>query len=81
MRAAFAKRIETSMSKSGILTLPNDGVTGDFDENFMNLIVPQSAITNTLVDGSPIASINFLQIGTSYYSEHGLRWRIAACIP
>ena len=32
-----------------IVTLPNDHITGDFDENFLNLIVAQSAITNTLV--------------------------------
>jgi hypothetical protein len=50
-----------------VFTLPNDGVTGDFNENFMTIIVPQSAITNTLVDGSAIAATNFVQIGTSYY--------------
>ena len=39
----------------------------DFDENFLNLIVPQSAITNTLVDSSTIAVTNFVPIGTSGY--------------
>ncbi|MEI9961444.1 MAG: hypothetical protein WDM76_10050 [Limisphaerales bacterium] len=33
----------------------------------MNLIVAQSAITNTLVDGSHIAATNFVAIGTSGY--------------
>ena len=50
-----------------VVTLTNDGVTGDFDENFLNLIVAQSAITNTLVDGSTIAATNFVPIGTSGY--------------
>jgi len=51
-----------------VVTLPNDGVTGDFDENYLNLIVAQSAITNTLVDDSPVAATNFVAIGTSGYS-------------
>ena len=53
-----------------IVTLTNDlpdQAIGDFDENFLNLIVTQSAITNTLVDGSYIASTNFVAIGTSGY--------------
>jgi hypothetical protein len=50
-----------------VVTLTNDYVTGDFGENFLNLIVAQSAITNTLVDGSHIASTNFVAIGTSGY--------------
>jgi hypothetical protein len=37
------------------------------NENFLNLIVAQSAITNTLVDGSSIAATNFVVIGTSGY--------------
>ena len=39
-----------------------------FDTNYLNLIVIQSAITNTLVDGSHIATTNFVGIGTSGYS-------------
>ena len=40
---------------------------GDFDENLLNLIVAESAITNTLVDGSHIATTNFVAIGSSGY--------------
>lgn len=50
-----------------VVTLPDDYVTGDFWENFINIIVPQSAITNTFVDGSPVAATNFVAIGTSGY--------------
>lgn len=50
-----------------VVTLPNDDITGDFDENFLNLIVAQSAITNTLVDGATVAVTNFVAIGTSGY--------------
>ena len=38
-----------------------------FDENFLNLIVPQSAISNTAVNGSIVAATNFVAIGTSGY--------------
>jgi hypothetical protein len=31
----------------------------------MNLIVAQSAISNTLLDGSPVAAANFVVIGSS----------------
>ena len=54
-----------------IFTLTNDlpnQVTGDFDESYLNIIVTQSAITNTLVDGSHIATTNFVAIGSSGYS-------------
>jgi IgGFc binding protein len=50
-----------------VVTLPSSG-TGDFAENYMNLIVAQSAITNTLVDGSHVSTTNFVAIGTSGYS-------------
>ena len=50
-----------------VFTLPNDNTNGDFDENFLNLIVAESAITNTLVDGSHIATTNFVAIGSSGY--------------
>ena len=33
----------------------------------MNLIVAHSAISNTLLDGSPVAAISFVPIGTSGY--------------
>ena len=45
---------------------PNSGLIA-FDENYLNLIVAQSAITNTLVDGSHIAATNFVAIGTNGY--------------
>ena len=51
---------------------PDDGVSGDFDGNFLNLIVPQSAITNTFVNGSSITNLvaitNFMAITNSGYS-------------
>jgi hypothetical protein len=50
-----------------VVTLPNDDVTGDFPENYLNLIAPQSAITNTVVDGSVVAATNFTAIGNSGY--------------
>jgi hypothetical protein len=50
-----------------VFTLPNDYITGDFSTNYLNLIVPQSALTNTLVDGSDVAATNFVPIGTSGY--------------
>ncbi len=51
------------------ITIPADfGDTGDFDQNFVNLIVPQSAISTTMMDGTNISTNNFLQIGQSGYS-------------
>ena len=50
-----------------VFTLPNDLVTGDFDKNYLNIIVPQGALTNTLVDGSTVNATNFVPIGTSGY--------------
>jgi hypothetical protein len=56
-----------------VFTLPNDwsyplyGNTGDFAHNYLNIIVPESALTNTLVDGSTVAATNFVPIGTSGY--------------
>lgn len=44
-----------------------DNVTEDFGTNMLNLIVPQSAIADTLVDGSTVAATNFVAIGTSGY--------------
>ena len=44
-----------------------DEVIGDFDENFLNLIVPQSATNAVSLDGSLVAATNFLAIGTSGY--------------
>jgi hypothetical protein len=40
-----------------------------FDNNYLNLIVPQSALTTTAVNGSIVAATNFVAIGSSgYYS-------------
>jgi hypothetical protein len=52
-----------------VFTLPPYGynTTGDFDQNYLNIIVPQSALTNTLVDGSTVDATNFVPIGTSGY--------------
>jgi hypothetical protein len=53
-----------------VVTLTNDlpnQVIGDFDENFLNLIVPQSATNSTRVDGSLVAASNYVAIGTSGY--------------
>jgi hypothetical protein len=38
-----------------------------FVTNNLNLIVPQSAITNTAVNGSIVAATNFTAIGSSGY--------------
>ena len=50
----------------------NDYVTGDFDTNFLNVIVPQSAIATTIMDGVAITNFaplaNFEQVGSSDYS-------------
>ena len=50
-----------------VFSLSNDVVRGDFEMNYLNIIVPQSAITNTLVDGSTVDATNFVAIGASGY--------------
>jgi hypothetical protein len=55
-----------------VCTLTNDvsfleQSTGDFDVNYLNLIVPQSATNSTWVDGSLVAATNYAAIGTSGY--------------
>ena len=50
-----------------IYTSTNDYVTADFDENYLTIIGTQSATNATLVDGSIVASTNFVAIGTSGY--------------
>ncbi len=40
---------------------------GDFDENYINVIVPQLAVSSVLFDGSDIPATNFGRIGTSGY--------------
>ena len=44
------------------------GYPYDFDTNYLNIIVANWAITNTLVDGLPLAASNFVAIGNSGYS-------------
>jgi hypothetical protein len=50
-----------------VFSLPNDDLTGDFYENHVNIIVPQTALTNTWLDGSAVDATNFVPIGTSGY--------------
>jgi len=50
-----------------VFSLPNDFRTGDFDTNYLNIIVTGSAVSNTLVDAVPVAASNFMAIGTSGY--------------
>jgi hypothetical protein len=45
---------------------PNQTI-GDFDEDFMNLIVTQSATNSTYVDGSLVVATNYIAIGSSGY--------------
>jgi hypothetical protein len=49
--------------------IPVRGYDGPlFYTNYLNLIVPQSAINTTLVDGVPVAATNFMAIvGSGYY--------------
>jgi hypothetical protein len=45
-----------------------DNITGDFNiGDFLNLIVAQSGISTTLVDGAAVAATNFIEIGGSGY--------------
>jgi hypothetical protein len=50
-----------------VFSLLNNNITGDFATSYLNIIVPQSAISSTLVDGSTVAATNFVAIGTSGY--------------
>lgn len=44
-----------------------DGNPIDLNENFLNLIVPQSTIASTFVDTNPVAAANFVAISSSAY--------------
>ena len=57
-----------------VFTLTNDLVTGDFPVNWLNIIVTRLAITNTLVDGVPLTTNDFVAIGTSGY--YGTRYSL-----
>jgi len=50
-----------------VFSLPDDHATGVFPENYLNIIVPQSATNSTWVDGSLVAPANYVAIGTSGY--------------
>jgi IgGFc binding protein len=50
-----------------ITPLYNTNSTGDFDENYLNVIVAQSATNSTYVDSSLVTVTNFVAIGTSGY--------------
>jgi hypothetical protein len=56
--------------QTNIIVAPVDlvGSTNYWAENYMTLIVPQSATTNTIVDGSVLASTNFASMGATGYS-------------
>ena len=45
----------------------SSGIAGDVYENYLNLIVAQSATNSTWVDGSLVAATNYVAIGTSGY--------------
>jgi hypothetical protein len=55
------------LTSYAIYTVTNDDVTGDFDENYLNLIVAQSATNTTFIDNSLVAATNFIAIGSSGY--------------
>jgi IgGFc binding protein len=50
-----------------VVALPDNFVTGDFDENYLNFIVAQSGTNTTLLDESLVAATNFVAIGRSGY--------------
>jgi hypothetical protein len=52
---------------SVVYSLPNDTTNGDFPENYLNIIVPQSATNSTYLDGLSVAATNFVPIGCGCY--------------
>jgi hypothetical protein len=51
-----------------VFTSTNDNITGDFDENYLNLVVAASGTNSTYLDGSVVAATNFVPIaGSGYY--------------
>jgi hypothetical protein len=59
------------MSAAHSIVNSNDNANGDFDKNYLNLIVTQSATNNTFLDGSTVSFTNFVAIGSSgYYGAH-----------
>jgi hypothetical protein len=56
------------MNSYTVYTSTNDYFTGVLDENYLNIIVAQSATNTTTVDGSLVSATNFLPIlNTGYY--------------
>jgi hypothetical protein len=51
-----------------VFALPNRGIQGSIQTNYLNIIVAQSAIANTFVDGYTVDTTNFVAIGSSGYS-------------
>jgi IgGFc binding protein len=72
--APYSDPLEILLPPSGhylqtnvVVTLPNDNITGDFNANYLNLIVSQSGTNSTYLDSSIVAATNFITIGTSGY--------------
>jgi hypothetical protein len=47
---------------------PNDDITGDFSASYVNLIVPDTAISSTEIDNTQVPTNVFVPIGNSGYS-------------
>jgi len=56
------------LTSYNIAVLANNVLNADFDQNFVNLIVPQSAISTIMMDTTNISTNNFLPIGSSGFS-------------
>jgi len=55
--------------KTNVVLTPSDpALMGTWTTNLLNIIVPQSAISTTWVDGSSLAATNFVAIGSGGYS-------------
>src|SRR5476649_148839 len=52
---------------SVVYSLPNDTTNGDFPENYLNIVVQQSATNSTFLDGLSVAATNFVPIGCGCY--------------
>ena len=59
---------------SVVLAPPAGDATGDFAMNWLNIIVTRLAMTNTLVDGVPLTTNDFMPISTSGY--YGARFSL-----
>ena len=50
-----------------VFALPDDNFNGDFNTNYISLIVAQAGVSTTLLNGAPVTSSNFIAIGSSGY--------------